>query len=468
MNKIQQNGAITGDTHKRFVKVATLLSLIDPVRGEPTVHSLDMHPHENARKMESLQKKFLDSFALICSTSAKSGETASAVCMEQGHPTGTVLRLARNLGVPQQLLLLLNEVLDELSAASSTILSTQQKEHRLLLKIVNLTRLRIESILQRLCTPRNQQCSKKVIDNLREDNVVSEDPEKAGFATWMQRLPVLMSLEPNAESDVLVPHIQWASRAKWVYSEHLEALFCPGEEELPDWIFQIYKLGRYFPAAKAMIKLAIKQPFLFSSIHIEVINAPDQERFTLRNDLTALKTVLQKLTDVDHEKLMSQLGQIWLTEDPELQFRQACRLTLTVHAEMQILSFYDHHPELTPRLAFMGMSKKTCFLCHRFMSRHPLQMSTSASHQKLYPSWMPAPCFKSDVRKRHKTLLWELSRYLEATTARDLETRLGIRRRKNLDSTAGPSLTTSGSIASDWWNSELANPDNILDLNPSV
>jgi hypothetical protein len=119
MNAMSQKGAITGDTHKRFVKVATLLSLIDPVRGEPTVHSLDMHPHENAQKMESLQKKFLDSFALICSTSAKSGETASAVCMEQGHPTGTVLRLARNLGVPQQLLQGLNDILDYLAAVSS-------------------------------------------------------------------------------------------------------------------------------------------------------------------------------------------------------------------------------------------------------------------------------------------------------------------------------------------------------------
>ncbi|KAI1051238.1 hypothetical protein LB506_013033 [Fusarium annulatum] len=393
-----------------------------------------MHPHENARKIESLQKKFLDSFALISSTSAKSSETASAVCMEQGHPTGTVLRLARNLGVPQQLLQRLNDVLDDLAAASSTA----------------------------------QRCTKGVIDNLRKDAVLSDDPEKAGFATWMERLPVLMSLEPNAESTVLVPHIKWASRAKWVYSEHLEALFCQGEEELPDWVFQIYKLGRYFAAAKATIKLAIKQPFLFTSIHIEVIDAPDQERFTLGNDLAALKTVIQKLTNVDHDKLMSQLGQIWLTGDPELRFRQACRLTLTVHAEMQILSFYDHHPELTPRLAFMGTSKKTCFLCHRFMSRHPLQMSASASHQKLYPSWMPAPCFISDVRKRNKTLLWELSRHLEDTTARDLETRLGIRRRKNLDSTAGPSLTTSGSIASDWWTSGLANPNNILDLSPSV
>lgn len=116
---MSRNGAITGDAHKRFVQVATLLSLIDPVRGEPTVHSLDLHPHENARKPENLQKKFLDSFALICSTSGQGAESASAVCLEQGHPTGTVLRLARNLGVPQQLIDSLHGVLDDLTAVSS-------------------------------------------------------------------------------------------------------------------------------------------------------------------------------------------------------------------------------------------------------------------------------------------------------------------------------------------------------------
>ena len=114
-----QARALTGDTHKRFTVVATLLSMIDPVRGESTVHSLDRHPHDNARKQEHLQKKFLDSFALVCSTSGKGGETASAVCLEPGYPSGTVLRLARNLGVPRDLIDSLERILDDLSAVAS-------------------------------------------------------------------------------------------------------------------------------------------------------------------------------------------------------------------------------------------------------------------------------------------------------------------------------------------------------------
>lgn len=96
--------------------VTTLLSLIDPVRGEPTTHSLDKHPHDDA-KYEQLQKKFLDSFALISSTSSTGGDTASAVCLEQGQPTGTILRLARNSGFPSNDLVdQLQDILNDLTA----------------------------------------------------------------------------------------------------------------------------------------------------------------------------------------------------------------------------------------------------------------------------------------------------------------------------------------------------------------
>lgn len=107
---------VRGEAHNRFVVVSTLLSLIDPVRGESTTHSLDKHPHDDFWRHDQLQKKFLDSFALISSTSRIGGDTASAVCLEQGHPSGTVLRLARNLGVPKDLAGKLQEVLDDLTA----------------------------------------------------------------------------------------------------------------------------------------------------------------------------------------------------------------------------------------------------------------------------------------------------------------------------------------------------------------
>lgn len=85
---------------KRFVVRSALLSLIDPVRGEPTrTSSLDMNPDGDFSGGQQLKQKFLDSFALICSTSSSGAETASAVCLEQHDPAGAILRVARNRGL---------------------------------------------------------------------------------------------------------------------------------------------------------------------------------------------------------------------------------------------------------------------------------------------------------------------------------------------------------------------------------
>jgi hypothetical protein len=97
-----------------FITASTLLYLIDPVRGKPTAYSLDTDPNDPTQRYDHLQTRFLDSFALICSTSKKGAETASAVCMELDRSGATVLRLARNRGVPVDLIDRLNPILDKL------------------------------------------------------------------------------------------------------------------------------------------------------------------------------------------------------------------------------------------------------------------------------------------------------------------------------------------------------------------
>ena len=46
---------ITGNVRNRFIQAAVLLRLLDPVRGEPTVHGLDPDPHEIERPRERLR-----------------------------------------------------------------------------------------------------------------------------------------------------------------------------------------------------------------------------------------------------------------------------------------------------------------------------------------------------------------------------------------------------------------------------
>ncbi len=97
---------------KRFVVHSALLSLIDPVRGEPTRTPLDENPDVDISGGQQLKKKFLDSFALICSTSKSGAETASAVCLEEHAPAGpALLRVARNRGLTPEVLTGLEKVL---------------------------------------------------------------------------------------------------------------------------------------------------------------------------------------------------------------------------------------------------------------------------------------------------------------------------------------------------------------------
>lgn len=96
--KKEEPTQIVGADLKRFVVHSALLSLIDPVRGEPTRTSLDENPDGDILGGQQLKQKFLDSFALICSTSSSGAETASAVCLEQ-PPAGAILRVARNRGL---------------------------------------------------------------------------------------------------------------------------------------------------------------------------------------------------------------------------------------------------------------------------------------------------------------------------------------------------------------------------------
>jgi len=117
---------IDGADLKNFVVLSALLSLIDPVRGEPTRNSLDEDPDADISGGQRLKQKFLDSFALICSTSRLGAETASAVCLEQHALAGPVLRVARNRGLTPKDLTGLEKVLQILQtvARNGTYLDT--------------------------------------------------------------------------------------------------------------------------------------------------------------------------------------------------------------------------------------------------------------------------------------------------------------------------------------------------------
>lgn len=455
---------IDGADLKRFVMLSALLRLIDPVRGEPTRTSLDENPDGDNSSGQRLKQKFLESFALICSTSSSGAETASAVCLEQHDPAGAILRVARNCGLTPKDLTGLEKVLQILqvvarertyfvryppkvaNAACNAEKSSTQDEAEILRLVVELDRGRILSMAEKLEKRGIGNFVREAGSRILAGQVKPETWAKPDFRLWLESCPFTAASCRTWTPATLAKLIDWASQARWVYSRQLQSLPGLDNTQSPPWLDSLHKIARYRSAIKSMVKLAAKQPEVFAGIHIQEIKAPNSRRFSLPNERAPLLAVLKKLVGEDSRRTMDQLEKHLGTQDAETALRRACSLNLTLHAEMQLVVFYEGNPSLAPRMLFIGTSKKACFLCHEYLLLHPLRLQVSACHQKIYQSWMPPPYYPMPGRYK-STPFVKLSKNLEQLTKLELKTALTAPRRpRNQDSTAGPSLTITATV----------------------
>jgi hypothetical protein len=322
-------------------------------------------------------------------------------------------------------------------------------ETEVLKEVVDLDQSRILSLVGKLEKGGFRRFIQLAISKLSGSDCNEEILEEPGFGHWIKTCPFPAASPSCPGTSQLISLVKWASQARWTYSKHLQALLALGPTTTPPWMESLYKLARYWAAIKSMVKLAMKQPGVFASIHVQGVEAPAQQAFSLVRETAPLRTALKRLVKKDCEITMDNLAQRWETDDVEAKLRKACRLKLTLHAEMQLLEFYDRNPALVPQLRLMGTSKKACYLCQEFLLRHPLHIRVSACHQKVYPTWMPPSCQDIPKEARNK-LLWNFSKHIEQVTVRELRTGLAASRRpRNKDSTAGPSLTVTATVPTD-------------------
>lgn len=419
--------------------------MLDPVRGEPTAYGLDQDPHEiESPRDRLLKRKFLDSFALVCATK-REGDSVSAACMEEGRPEGTVIRIASNCGVSDTTLIQLREIVDEMSSVAGQVRDPSTTEDEILLRIIRLNSTKIRSYLKDI------RAANGVVGESVEsvESLITKASTYAAPSTsqecleWFRHIFVIRDCCVNAKPEVLAQHVRWAQKAKRYYLEFLKAAFAPEGQPLPRWILTVFKLGRYGVASKAFVELATDLPSLVNPMIVEPVIAPPKTSFAISEEETPLTCVLRRTAGGDKtEELISRLAAIWNTPDAEVHFRTACSLNLVAHAELQLVNFYDHNLECRPTFRFIGVSKKSCYLCHLFLTNHPDSFNVSSCHQKLYPAWIPPPSVNSKVYQKWKAITTDLSKTMEAIAKQHLDSRLGTKRRRvPPDSTAGVSLS---------------------------
>lgn len=186
-----------------------------------------------------------------------------------------------------------------------------------------------------------------------------DQPLLKPFLQWVGHVLTVKDLPPDAEPEDLVSTVQWAREAKQDYLELMKGAFVVQSEVMPRWVLAILKLGRYGVASKVLVRLACDMPTLFDPMIVEAVVAPSPTKCSNASQESPLGCVLRRVAGGKAGSYFDRLTRIWNAADLEAHFRQTCPVHLSVHAEMQLVSFYDHNPQRRPLLPFIDVSKKS-------------------------------------------------------------------------------------------------------------
>lgn len=95
-------------------------------------------------------------------------------------------------------------------------------------------------------------------------------------------------------------------------------------------------------------------------------------------------------------------------------FRKKCRSDLVTHCEMQLLTRYEAQASLGPTLAYLGCSKKACYLCESFLALSPFKIRTRGRHGMCHPQWALQPDNTGSIRQRLKGLCEMIKKKIRA------------------------------------------------------
>ena len=92
-----------------------------------------------------------------------------------------------------------------------------------------------------------------------------------------------------------------------------------------------------------------------------------------------------------------------------------------VHAEIQLLIFYDSNPDVSiPKPRVLGVSKAACYLCNLFTKKHA-GFFLSQTHGQLYDQWNVPDLadFDDGQRLRYRSILKSMDTELQTTIKRE-------------------------------------------------
>lgn len=327
-----------------------------------------------------------------------------------------------------------------ITALAETI-SPTKKETDILIQIIRLNIMKVRGYLIELKMSRQQS----------DDTVVAVQSRLTAtlppvlldsiqdFLEWFSKISSIPDSVRDLEAEELLEWVRWAQQARKAHLVYLRAAFTNEYHVFKKWVSFALKLGRYQVAAKTLVKVALEIPSIFQEITVEALTAPPAVPFSVPVEEAPVLTVLRRVPEIKPAEAISKLSKVW-DGDVENILRKECKTSLAAHAELQIVSFYDEHPQLKPQSRFIGVSKKSCYLCYNFLAHHHSGFVVSSCHQKMWLS-IPPPAKTRKVHLQWKNITTLLCIRMETIIREELTERFGLKRLPvPADSTAGGTI----------------------------
>ncbi|KAL8658085.1 MAG: hypothetical protein Q9226_001289 [Calogaya cf. arnoldii] len=401
------------EIRKRIVENVTLMRAMCEIPTLPKENELRQDYDERRRLSIDRERQLVDVFAFIAASTDNSLRVMAVCIEEDSDQHGVTIRLASNTGDLSRIIRSFNGIARTLEKASSKAQSRLDIRKELFRQVVILDESRILSRLRSRHAAKTQYSSGKAEPLALLSRTLRDIPNPADNETTKNCLTrVRISSQQlskkfaefeavrksdglsNASCDLLIELLILISEfdipSLEIALELSHRIDPSTKKDLPH---KLRKLGQYYRFTCDLIDAArSSQSALFQRISVQALNQPCLDMTFVADRSIGFDQTFQRVTSSSRQYHPGNFQpQAAAAVRQKFESRMADRATRwKVHAEIQILLFYEQNPSLSrPRI--IGSSKSACYLCNLFIQHHG-KFQVPRSHGKLYDRWMlPGP-----------------------------------------------------------------------------
>ncbi|CUS11289.1 unnamed protein product [Tuber aestivum] len=417
-------------SRKKFVQLVALQCLLNPT--PPRQIAQPVHQNADSREKRGgyqsmlppkVERDLTEHFAFLVAAGA--GDTACCVEEEYVIDVGSTLRfrVAMKEGVSQWILDGLRGVCNEVSRLARGESPEADVKAETWRRVLELERPRIHADLEERFSKASGSLPKLFEESLgTKDASITESLVDEEARLVLQKIYDLCTRVVDMDREKTGKDLEklldtcYRFRASRNFRAFLKSVH--GRRPLTQ---VIEKLGRYKSASVALVTGAKKYPEMFTNLEVEAVPqlAPEAAVSTGFHGIY-VGDVAQELTANSKQQCLKRLQSVTDLKDGKLEtrYQKLCQEKLAVHAEIQMVKFYEENPHIG-RPAFIGCSKKSCYLCTLFIQLEgKFDVATKAqSHYQptLHNSWtVPTmKCSSPENAVMYTFVVDKMSRILE-------------------------------------------------------